>query len=188
MRAWLLLFFVATHLGAVFVQFASAQTEPTVKRTAALSEYVSRVEVFDGMVRDLSMTAALALLSESYPDWNFEYESGFESYPTGVYPPISNELGKIASNVENAFTYIKGKYVKNDAVPDTQRQQALEVIEDILRLVKICRDIDTLLADGDDQRAGAMFRDGLVPDADELTRKIQSLTNELNRQIKFSAF
>lgn len=186
MRVWIL-FYVVAQLGASFVNSASAQTELLVMRTAALSEYVSRVEVLDGMVRDLSMTAAVALLSQSYTDWNFEHDSGFGSYQSGVYPPISNELGKIASEVENAFIYIKGKYVKNDAVPDAQRQQAQEVIEDILRLVKVCRELEALLSEGAQQQAGTIFRDDIVPDANELTQKIQSLTNELNQQIKFSA-
>jgi hypothetical protein len=166
---------------------ALAQNEPSIKNTASLSEYVSRVEALDGMVRDLSMTAAVSLLGQTYPEWTFERESGFDSYAAGVFPPITNDLGGIASEVENAFTYVRGKYVRNDAVSDAHRQEAVEIIGEVLHLVQTCREIDDLLADGMSQQAGTAFRSELVPTVDALTQRIRSLATELNQQIKFSA-
>jgi len=90
LRILKILFIVFAIGGASFTPAAFAQSEPSIQTTAALSEYVSRVEALDGMVRDLSMTAAVSLLSPNYPEWAFEREGGFDSYAAGVFPPISN--------------------------------------------------------------------------------------------------
>jgi len=103
--------------------------------------------------------------------------------------PISNfqDLAGIASEVENAFTYVRGKYVRNDAVSDAHRQEALDVIGEVLLLVQTCREMQSLLDQGNGQEAASIFKENLVPSADELTRRIRILANELNQQIKFSA-
>lgn len=187
MRRWKKLFFAVAVLGVSSTSEAIAQSEPSIKRTAALSEYVSRVEALDGMVRDLTMTAAVSLLSQTYPEWTFEREGGFDSDAAGVFPPISNDLGGIASEVENAFTYVRGKYVRNDAVSDVHRQEALDVIGDILLLVEICCEMQGLIEEGKSQVAATAFKDDLIPTADDLSRRIRILATQLNQQIKFSA-
>lgn len=70
---------------------------------------------------------------------DFESHGGFESYGTGVNSLISNDIGATASDVEQAFIYIKGGYVSSDVISDKQRVEITGIIDVILELLRLSK-------------------------------------------------
>lgn len=178
---------VSVILSISLTHSAKAQIDPKIKQIAALSDFVAKVELLDGMVEDLVLSGALALLSRGYPEWTFEGHGGFESYGAGVNPLISNDIGATASDVEQAFIYIKGGYVSSDAISDEQRVEITGIIDAILELVRLSKRLEERIEETEQTAAASLYRNDIVPTANDLSQRLHSLITRLNQTIKFSA-
>lgn len=104
---------------------------------------------------------------EPFPDR--EFLSFILNFEQKSAPQFMEQVDRFCASVPVVMlisTYIKGKRVKNDAVHVAHREQAVKIIEDILMLVDICREMEGLLAEGEEQRAGATFREIFISVAD----------------------
>lgn len=162
---------------------AVAQDAPSIERTAALSEFGARLEALEQVVDDVSLSGALALLGQEYPDWTFERTSGFD----GVATSISNDLGAVAGDHDYGLSKLRGAIFRNKSVSDDQRERALAIFTSVKEFVQLAYELERLVDAGSHEEAGEFYKSEVLELADEINRSIHRLSDDIDRTVKLSA-
>lgn len=153
------------------------------KRIAALSEFTAKLDTLEQAVDDIALTAALSLLKNDYPEWEFRRASGFDS----VNAVVSNDLGAVSSGYEYGMGKVRGAIARNEFVSDEQREHALQLIDDVKNLILAAYELEGLIDSGEKTTAGHFYRTQILEQADEMNGKLEQLTKEIEQTIKFAA-
>ena len=162
---------------------ATSQDGPSIKRTAALSEFGARLDALEQVVDDVSLSGALALLGQVYPESTFDRSSGFD----GVTTAISNDLGAVAGDHDYALSKIRGAIVRNQFVPDDQRERAIAIFSSVRDLIQLAYELERHIDEGSFEAAGELYNSEMLCEANMLTLGIHELSDAIEQAVKFSA-
>jgi hypothetical protein len=161
----------------------AADDDRVTKKIGSLSDFSAKLNTLEYAVDSIAFAGALALLARHNPEWEFSGASGFGSVSTGV----SSDLGAVAAAHEYGMGKIRGAIFRNEFVSDEQREQTLQILDQVKALILVGYELNGLIDEGDMAKAGEFYRERVLNQSDKLNNDIDQLTVEIEQAIKFSA-
>ena len=161
---------------------AQSDDGPSVKRTAQMSEFATKLRTLDQIAGDILLSGALALLAQADPDRAQDSDASFQ----GLSPRATSDPGAVAGSAEYAMSKLRGAIFRNPAADDMQKDRALTAFDDVKALMALAYALDRQLSE-DAGSASVLHHDQIVPSANDIRSRVQSLLGEMEQTIKFSA-
>lgn len=168
---------------ASFATQLEAEDANPVKHTASLAEFGTKVDTLEQIIDDIALSAALGLLGREFPDWTFKRPPAWDDAEMGV----SNDLAGVSGRYDYEMSKLRGVIFRNSAVSDEQREQALEIFDEVTEFIRVGYELAGLIDGGQFDQAGALYKGEMLRRYDELKGRIQPLSVEIAQAVKFSA-
>jgi hypothetical protein len=183
---YLLQIFVCVLVMATPTQAPSADGESELhKKIAELSEFEAKVDELGHINFDVVSSGALSLLAIGNDDW--ELSKVNKHWVDGEERGYSSDVAAVSADYGHDLHLLRGSLVRNSAVTEDQREEALEVFELVRELLAAADQLGKLEEAGKPEAAGEHYRQSILPLGDEIKRKASSLGAEMNQAIKFMA-